>query len=62
MLGLKGEFMDFKVIIGFAIGIGCYLLGLLIFVIIKAVLNKKKVKKELEEKEKQDEEITTRYY
>ena len=54
--------MDFKVIIGFAIGIGCYLLGLLIFVIIKAVLNKKKVKKELEEKEKQDEEITTRCY
>lgn len=55
--------MNWTILLIFAIVLGVYFIGLIGFVIVKAVMNKKKVQKEIEEsKEKKDEEITTRYY
>ena len=46
--------MDTKILIAFAIGLGCYFVALVVFVIVKNIRYKRKFKKQL--KEKQDEE------
>ena len=49
--------MNWSILITFAIVLGCYFIGLIIFVIVKYAINKKKLKKELEENEKEQDSI-----
>lgn len=49
MMGKKGNTMNWNFLITFGIGIAVYLLGLLIFTLIKRHKNKKKFNKEVEE-------------
>lgn len=48
--------MPNSVLLTFAIVLGAYLVGLVVFTIIKAIRNKKKVKKEFQDEEKKQSE------
>lgn len=51
----KGLNMDFKFLLSFVIAVGCYLLVVGLFALIKKYKNKKKVNKEIEEIEQNNE-------